>query len=72
VSDETRYVRNRTDEAVFLAGHGSIAPGKDGVEVKSSDAVDAAIEARVLEETTKPAATSRAKTTTDKDKEGGQ
>lgn len=62
---EKRFVRNRTDHGVYLRGYGVIQPGKDGVEVDASPNLDAAIEAKVLEDAPKPTA----KTTTKK--EGG-
>lgn len=74
MSDQKLYVRNRTDQGVHLPGHGVIPPGKTPVEVINSEVVAAAIEQRVLEETDPPKQDEAPKrrTTTDKDKEGGQ
>lgn len=73
-SDQKRYVRNRSGGPAFLKGHG-VVPAGETVEAKSSDGLDAAIEARVFEAADKPqenpepkaAATGRKQTTTEKE-----
>lgn len=78
MSDEKRFVRNRTDQPVFVKGHGVIQPGKEPVEVTTSDAVEAAIEEKVLAEAAAPepepdqGASKTRRNAADKDKEGGQ
>lgn len=69
--EKKRFVRNRTGGPVFLKGHGVLRAGEDSVEVKSSDEVDAAIEAGVLAPSEAPKAEPQGSTdTTTTDKKG--